>query len=213
MGRRPATVRAAAAGHVCRIASPRARRGGCVGRRRSCFRAAPRRRPTWMPPSACSTACTGWSRHWLSSARSWWSSMTCTGRTRPRVASWSSSRTGSTTCRWCCSPRGARRRPRPRLATTIELAPLSVEATAAMLAARDGASVSLLVRPGVPRRDGWEPVAAPAPGGRSPRRGRRGGGAAGWAVRGRRRGRRDPRPAGRGAGPSGHAVAVLERRR
>ena len=69
-------------------------------------------------------ASTGSSRTWPSSARSCWSSTTCSGRTRPRLRFLAFLANRSTTCRCCCSRRGGRDRPlrcrRPR--RLVELA-------------------------------------------------------------------------------------------
>ena len=76
------------------------------------------------------------------------SSTTCTGPTAPRSGSSSSSRTGSTRCRRCVGGAAAGRdrgRGAPSSGaalTSMELAPLSLRATAAVLAERRGAPVS-----------------------------------------------------------------------
>ena len=96
--------------------------------------------------SACSTGCTGSSPRSRRGARSCSSSTTCSGPTPPRSGSWSSSRTASTRCRCCCWRRSDRP-PRPSTARSAgrrsrrrwSLPPLSLEATAAVLAERDGA--------------------------------------------------------------------------
>ena len=64
VGRRAAAARAAAARHVGRHARPHVRRRRRARRRRSCSRTAPRRPGEPTRRSESSTGCTGWWRRW-----------------------------------------------------------------------------------------------------------------------------------------------------